>query len=306
MYASESWSETEWGPEGSCRSNTQWSMPGESCHRQLRSLLFCVCDVFWALINSLVCQFWRVLSYGQRNGACSSMPQSATESWAWHDSQPHPSSSPTPETTPSSRRHPPTHTKEFISLWQPSTDPPYQHHHRESKPHPGIPSSESQALPNSLQTCGTPIWHSSTHSRSTEPSSGASISHKTLTSYNKSSRLQHTSQPGTIGPKHLGSCWVSSPVPVGSPPQAWSPNSPWVVWTSASHLHVQVSSLSWPWPQPSADRLPPLHTPSITFWHLPPNSARFSYATEGALFISVQLSTDTVSALWKVWVLIRL
>ena len=25
------------------------------------------------------------------------------------------------------------------------------------------------------------------------------------------------------------------------------------------------------------------HTPSIAFWHLPPNSARFSYATEGAL-----------------------
>ena len=35
------------------------------------------------------------------------------------------------------------------------------------------------------------------------------------------------------------------------------------------------------------------HTPSTTFQHLPPNSARFSYATEGALFISAQLSTDT-------------
>ena len=31
-----------------------------------------------------------------------------------------------------------------------------------------------------------------------------------------------------------------------------------------------------------------VHTPSIAFWHLPPNSARFSYATEGALFISAQ------------------
>ena len=48
------------------------------------------------------------------------------------------------------------------------------------------------------------------------------------------------------------------------------------------------------------------HTPSIAFRHLPPNSARFSYATEGALFISAQLSTDAVSALRKVWVLIRL
>ena len=45
-----------------------------------------------------------------------------------------------------------------------------------------------------------------------------------------------------------------------------------------------------------------LHTPSIAFRHLPPNSARFSYATEGALFISAQLSTDAVSALRKVWV----
>ena len=48
------------------------------------------------------------------------------------------------------------------------------------------------------------------------------------------------------------------------------------------------------------------HTPSIAFWHLPPDSARFSYATEGALFISEQLSTNAVSALWKVQVLIRL
>ena len=45
---------------------------------------------------------------------------------------------------------------------------------------------------------------------------------------------------------------------------------------------------------------------SIAFRHLPPNSARNSYATEGALFISAQLSTDAVSTLRKVWVLIRL
>ena len=49
-----------------------------------------------------------------------------------------------------------------------------------------------------------------------------------------------------------------------------------------------------------------LHTPSTAFRHLPLNSARFSYATEGALFISTQLSTDTVSALRKVSLLIRL
>ena len=44
------------------------------------------------------------------------------------------------------------------------------------------------------------------------------------------------------------------------------------------------------------------HTPSIE-GALPPNSARFGYATEGALFISAQLSSDAVSALRKVWVL---
>ena len=45
---------------------------------------------------------------------------------------------------------------------------------------------------------------------------------------------------------------------------------------------------------PPKDRM---HTPSTAFLHLPPNSARFSYATEGALFISVQLSSDVVSTL---------
>ena len=45
------------------------------------------------------------------------------------------------------------------------------------------------------------------------------------------------------------------------------------------------------------------HTPSIAFRHLPPDSARFSYATEGALFISAQLSTDAVSALRKVLII---
>ena len=49
-----------------------------------------------------------------------------------------------------------------------------------------------------------------------------------------------------------------------------------------------------------------MHTPSIAFRHLPPNSAKFSYATEGALFISAQLFTDAVSAFRKVWVLIKL
>ena len=50
----------------------------------------------------------------------------------------------------------------------------------------------------------------------------------------------------------------------------------------------------------------PSRTPNTAFRHLPPNSARFGYITEGALFISAQLSSDAVSALRKVRVLIRL
>ena len=47
-------------------------------------------------------------------------------------------------------------------------------------------------------------------------------------------------------------------------------------------------------------------TPSTAFWHLPPNSARFSYTTEGAFSISMQLFSDAVSALRKVLVLMWL
>ena len=61
-------SETKRGPERSCRINTKYvplvefkhlvftRMPGESYHRGLRTLLLCLCDVFPALINSLVCR----------------------------------------------------------------------------------------------------------------------------------------------------------------------------------------------------------------------------------------------------------
>ena len=38
-----------------------------------------------------------------------------------------------------------------------------------------------------------------------------------------------------------------------------------------------------------------IHTPSIAFRHPPPNSARFTYATEGALFISAQLAVQWCS-----------
>ena len=50
-----------------------------------------------------------------------------------------------------------------------------------------------------------------------------------------------------------------------------------------------------------------VHYPSLAFRHLKSskNSVRIGYATEGALFISAQLSTDAVSALRKVRVLTR-
>ena len=46
-------------------------------------------------------------------------------------------------------------------------------------------------------------------------------------------------------------------------------------------------------------------TLSIAFRHLPASSARIGYATEGAFFISAQLSTDAVGVLRNVWVLLK-
>ena len=67
-----------------------------------------------------------------------------------------------------------------------------------------------------------------------------------------------------------------------------------------NHTHARTHAYTHVHTQANANP----HTPSIAFRHLPPNSARFSYATEGALFISAQLSSDAVSALRKVRVLI--
>ena len=62
-------------------------------------------------------------------------------------------------------------------------------------------------------------------------------------------------------------------------------------WAGTACLCLPAPHLTW-----TAHPLPAWHTgvdpPSIAFWHLPPNSARSGYATEGALFISTQLSTD--------------
>ena len=66
----------------------------------------------------------------------------------------------------------------------------------------------------------------------------------------------------------------------------------------ASHVYVRALALGCFYSRKS------YHTSSTAFRHLPPNSARFCYATDGALFISAQLSTDAVSALRKVRVLI--
>ena len=92
---------------------------------------------------------------------------------------------------------------------------------------------------------------------------------------------------------------------------------------SAGERFAEVASRKWRWawlsfpgtetkahsehrfPAPSSKAsLSGTFLQSIAFRHLPPNSARFGYATEGALFISAQLSTDVVSALRKVRVLI--
>ena len=80
------------------------------------------------------------------------------------------------------------------------------------------------------------------------------------------------------------------------------------------HQHTQKLLISWQFSGPYGvtkygsgwrkdvvnQRLEFGTEPLSAFRHLPPNSARFSYATEGALFISEQLSTDAVSALRKV------
>ena len=50
----------------------------------------------------------------------------------------------------------------------------------------------------------------------------------------------------------------------------------------------------------------PIQFISMAFRHLPPNFAKIGYPTEGALFISAQMSNDSDIALRKVWVLIRL
>ena len=45
-----------------------------------------------------------------------------------------------------------------------------------------------------------------------------------------------------------------------------------------------------------------LHTPSLVFWQLPPNSAITGYTVEGTLLISAYLSISAVSTLCKVWI----
>ena len=86
-------------------------------------------------------------------------------------------------------------------------------------------------------------------------------------------------------------------------PELVTPLKGHVLFISAQLSTDAVSSLRKVWVLTNKT-VEATHTPSIAFRHLPPNSARFSYATEGALFISAQLSSDAVSALRKVRVLI--
>ena len=61
-----------------------------------------------------------------------------------------------------------------------------------------------------------------------------------------------------------------------------------------SHVYVRD------WTLYCSTVLPVPTLPASLSGTFPPNSARFGYATEGALIISAQLSSDTVSALRKV------
>ena len=90
--------------------------------------------------------------------------------------------------------------------------------------------------------------------------------------------------------------WVDFLLWVGM--SIWSLTDGWVDFLLWVDEHVEVDGWVGGFPTVGG-----WHTPTTAFRHLPPNSARFSYATEGALFISAQLSTDAVSALRKVWVL---
>ena len=90
--------------------------------------------------------------------------------------------------------------------------------------------------------------------------------------------------------------WYQPPPTPPPPPRRLTP------WRGTLYLRAAVPRRGQRPPNGSGTN----RTPSIAFRHPPPNSARFSYATEGTLFISAQLSTDAVSALRKVWVLIRL
>ena len=89
---------------------------------------------------------------------------------------------------------------------------------------------------------------------------------------------------------------VLDPCPPPPPPDPTNPPPPSI--RSPLSCRPSCGALCRNWREQLA------HTPSVAFWHLPPNSARIGYATEGALFISAQLSTDAVSAFRKVWVLI--
>ena len=106
---------------------------------------------------------------------------------------------------------------------------------------------------------------------------------------------------------------------VWCPTQVWCLTWPWghCHWTQHWMISVDIWCLTWVCDAglTSGLTMGPLwsvcvdvwcHTLSIAFQHLPPNSARFGYTTEGAFFISTQLSTDAVSTLWTVWVLITL
>ena len=91
--------------------------------------------------------------------------------------------------------------------------------------------------------------------------------------------------------------WSNQPYLLRSTVTSWQgpADSDKDILTKTSPQGPMTSILTWTNQQGHTTRTyrqGPTHTPSITFWQLPPNSGRIGYTTEGSLFISAQLSTN--------------
>ena len=74
-------------PLGECLYHVFTRMPGESFRRRLRSLLLCLCDVFRALIISLMCRFPQKNRPAMFSAVC--LRCSSSSNWILMSCQPH-------------------------------------------------------------------------------------------------------------------------------------------------------------------------------------------------------------------------